>query len=221
MTKLTVFAAAGLPSVGDLTSALRKVETTAGVTEGGAHLKMDKTGHWVFGADQTEVEPDSVWAVNPFSFTHGHIAWAGDKTPAKGTVLGESMGPITEPLPEVGEVPEYCDKGWQVQIGVSLQCVSGEDKGLSVRFNTISHGGKKALTALGLAIAAQVEKDPANPVPLVVLKKESYQHKTYGRIYTPVLEVTKWVVMDKEPDPADAVEADADEAPTRRRRRAA
>jgi hypothetical protein len=24
---------------------------------------MDKTGHWVFGADQTEVEDDSTWAV--------------------------------------------------------------------------------------------------------------------------------------------------------------
>tara|TARA_R110000868_G_scaffold10318_3_gene50869 strand:- start:4013 stop:4675 length:663 start_codon:yes stop_codon:yes gene_type:complete len=220
MSNLTVFATAGLPSVGDLTAALRRVETTSGVGEGGAHLKMDKTGHWVFGSDQTEVEPDSVWAVNPFSFTHGFIAWAGDKTPAKGTVLGEVMVPITQPLPETGEVPEHCDKGWQVQIGVSMQCITGEDAGLSVRFNTISQGGKKALTALGLAIAAQVEKDPEHPVPLLLLKKESYQHKVYGRIFTPLLEVTKWVAMDKEPDPADAAEV-PDATPERRRRRAA
>jgi hypothetical protein len=57
-------------------------------------------------------------------------------------------------------------------------------------------------------------------VPLVLLKKESYQHKVYGRIYTPVLEVTKWVAMDKEPDPADAAEV-PDATPERRRRRAA
>jgi hypothetical protein len=218
MSNLTVFGNAGLPSVGDLTSALRRVETTTGAGESGAHLKMDKTGHWVFGSDQTEVEDDSQWAVNPFSFVHGFIAWAGDKTPAKGTVLGEVMGPITQPLPEHGPVPEYCDKGWQVQIGVSMQCISGEDAKLNVRFNTISVGGKKALTALGLAIAAQVEKDPSKPVPVVLLKKEHYQHKVYGRIYTPILEIVKWVAMDKEPGGEDEEAVEEEAAPTRRRR---
>jgi len=214
MSKLTVFATAGLPSVGDLTAALRRVETTAQAGGGGIILKMDKTGHWVFGSDQTEVEPDSVWAVNPFSFTHGFIAW-GD-----GEVLGESMVPITEPLPEPGPVPDGAKKGWEVQIGAAVQCITGEDAGISARYQTTSVGGKKALTALGLAIAAQVEKDPAHPVPLVTLKKESYQHKSYGRIFTPLLEVTKWVAMDKEPDPADAAEV-PDATPERRRRRAA
>jgi len=220
MSELTVFGGAGLPSVGDLTSALRRVETTAGVEGGGTILKMDKTGHWVFGADQTEVERGSEWAVNPFSFVHGYIAWAGDKTPAKGTVLGEVMVSVTEPLPEHGPVPEHCVKGWEVQIGASLQCISGEDAKLGVRFTTTSFGGKKALTALGLAIAAQVEKDPTKPVPVVVLKSESYQHKTYGRIFTPVLEVTKWVAMDKEPEPGEAA-AEVEQPGDRRRRRAA
>jgi hypothetical protein len=217
MSNLTVFGNAGLPSVGDLTSALRRVEVTAEVGSGGAILKMDKTGHWVFGSDQTEVEDDSQWAVNPFSFVHGFIAWAGDKTPAKGTVLGEVMVPITQPLPEHGEVPEHCTKGWEVQIGASLQCISGEDAKMSVRFTTTSVGGKKALTELGLAIAAQVEKDPTKPVPVVLLKKAHYQHKVYGRIYTPVLEIVKWVAMDKEPD-GDEVVVEEEAAPTRRRR---
>jgi hypothetical protein len=66
MTNLTVFGNAGLPSVGDLTSALRRVEATVETGAGGIILKMDKTGHWVFGADQTEVESDSKLAVNPF-----------------------------------------------------------------------------------------------------------------------------------------------------------
>ncbi len=214
MSNLTVFGGAGLPSVGDLTSALRRVETTTQTGGGGIILKMDKTGHWVFGADQTEVEPDSVWAVNPFSFVHGYIAW-GD-----GDVLGEQMVPVTEPLPETGPAPDGAKKGWEVQIGASVKCVSGEDAGLDARYSATSVGGKKALTALGLAIAAQVEKDPANPVPLVVLKKEHYQHKSYGRIFTPVFEVTKWVPMDKEPEPDDAA-AGVEQPADRRRRRAA
>lgn len=216
MSNLTVFATAGLPSVGDLTAALRRVETTTQAGGGGVILKMDKTGHWVFGSDQTEVEPDSVWAVNPFSFVHGFIAW-GD-----GEVLGETMVPITEPLPEQGPVPDGAKKGWEVQIGASVQCITGKDASINARYSVTSVGGKKALTALGLAIAAQVEKDPEHPVPLVVLKKESYQHKSYGRIFTPLMEVTRWVAMDKEPDPAEAAEVpEAEAAPSDRRRRRA
>jgi hypothetical protein len=104
-----------------------------------------------------------------------------------------------------------------VQIGASVKCISGEDAGINARYSATSVGGKKALTALGLAIAAQVEKDPSKPVPIVLLKKEHYQHKSYGRIFTPVFDVVEWVAMDKEPDgDEEAVEEEA--APTRRRR---
>jgi hypothetical protein len=58
---------ANLPAVADLASALESFSagSTLGARE--VYLKMDKTGHWVYGADQTEIEPDSLWAINPFS----------------------------------------------------------------------------------------------------------------------------------------------------------
>ena len=68
-----------------------------------------------------------------------------------------------------------------------------------------------------------VKADPTKPVPIVKLQKDHYQHKSYGRIYTPVFEVVEWVSMDgtdegvQEPD-APAVEAA--EGPRRRRRAA-
>jgi len=183
-------------------------------------LKMDKTGHWVFGADQTEVEDDATWAVNPFSFVHGYIAWG------EGDVLGEKMGPVTAPLPELDAAPAGAKRGWEAQIGMSLKCMTGEDEGLEVRFSTTSVGGKKAVQSLAVAIATQVEKDPAAPVPVVLLKKDHYQHKQYGKIYTPVLEVVKWIGMDGEAKAAEptAASASADAAleqgqPAGRRRR--
>lgn len=219
MSNLTVFGNAGLPSVGDLTSALRRVETTSEVSGDGVFLKMDRTGHWCFGADPTEIEEGSQWAVNPFSFVHGFIAWGAEKTPAHGTLLGEVMAPVTQPLPEHGPTPEHCE-GWKVQIGCSVKCVSGEDKGLNARVSFISIGGKKALTGLGLAIAAQVEKDPTRPVPIVLLKSEFYMHKQYKKTFVPIINIVDWVAMDKEPD-GDAVEDEAEEAPAPRRRRTA
>jgi hypothetical protein len=179
-----------------------------------AILKMDKTGHWVFGADQTEVEDDSLWAVNPFSFVHGYIAW-GD-----GEVLAEKMVSVSEPLPELDPAPPSAKRGWEMQIGMTLACTNGEDEGLQVRYSVTSVGGKRAVQGLAVAIAEQVDKDQSKPVPVVRLKKEHYQHKSYGRIFTPVFDIVKWVGMDAaaaEEDAEDA-EAPAEEAPRRRRR---
>jgi hypothetical protein len=179
---------------------------------------MDKTGHWVFGADQTEVEDEATWAVNPFSFVHGFIAW-GD-----GEVLAEKMASVSQPLPELDIAPPGAKKGWETQVGMSLKCLSGEDKGMEARFTTTSVGGKRAVQALAVALAEQVEKDQTKPVAIVKLKKDHYAHKSYGKIYTPVFQVVEWVGMDADEMPADAEAVAAEEAPAPaagRRRRAA
>jgi hypothetical protein len=214
MSNLVTFKSANLPSVQSLSTALRSLEKDV-APAGVVIIKMDKTGHWVYGADQTEVEDDSTWAVNPFSFVHGFIAW-GD-----GEVLGEKMVPVSEPLPQLDAAPPNAKKGWETQVGLSMKCISGEDKGMEVRYTTTSVGGKRAVQTLAVAIAEQVEKDQSKPVPVVLLKKDHYSHKSYGKIYTPVFDVQEWVSMhgEDEPEAAPAIEAPA-EAPRRRRRSA-
>lgn len=213
MSNITTFGGSNLPSVASLSSALRSLESAAGPGNM-VILKMDKTGHWVFGADQTEVEDDSLWAVNPFSFVHGYIAW-GD-----GEVLAENMVSVAKPLPELDPAPSGAKRGWEMQIGMTLACTNGEDEGLQARYSVTSVGGKRAVQALAVAIAEQVDKDQTKPVPVIRLKKEHYQHKSYGRIFTPVFDVVKWVGMDAAPVEEDAAEAEApvEEAPRRRRR---
>jgi len=219
MNEVTKFGGANLPSVQSLSQSLRSLNT--GTTLGNTViLKMDKTGHWVFGADQTEVEVDSLWAINPFSFTHGYIAW-GD-----GEVLGEKMVSVQQPLPELEPAPPQSKRGWEPQVGMSLKCVSGEDKDMETRFSTTSVGGKRAVQVLALAIATQVEKDQSKPVPVVRLKKEHYTHKSYGRIYTPVFDIVEWVSLHgpnvnvSEEAEAPPAEEAAPEAGRRRRRTA-
>ena len=229
MSNIATFSQAGLPSVTSLATALRSVANEVGDSGGIVILKMDKTGAWVFGADQTEVEENSTWAINPFSFVHGYIAWAGDKTPAAGTVLGEKMVPVSQPLPEVGPVPEHATLGWQTQIGFSVKCLNGEDEGMEARFSTTSVGGKRAVTKLAVDLAEQVEKDQSKPVAVVMLGKDHYTHKSYGRIYTPSFDIQKWIGLDgpeaapaaAEPEAKAAPAADAPVEGGRRRRRAA
>ena len=213
MSNLVTFSQANLPSVSSLSTALRALEKDVGPS-GVVILKMDKTGHWVFGADQTEIEDGSTWAVNPFSFVHGYIAW-GD-----GEVLGEKMVPVTQPLPELDAAPPSAKKGWESQVGMSLKCLTGDDQGMEARYTTTSVGGKRSVQTLALAIAAQVEKDQSKPVPVVRLKKDHYTHKSYGKIFTPVFEVVEWASMDGKTEEVDAPEEAnpaAEDAPRRRR----
>lgn len=222
MSNLTTFKSANLPSVQNLAASLRSMQAEVGPS-GVVIIKMDKTGHWVFGADQTEIEDDAQWAINPFSFIHGFIAW-GD-----GEVLGEKMVPISQPLPELDSAPGGAKRGWEMQVGLSMKCISGEDKGLEARYTTTSVGGKRAVQTLGAAIAEKIEANPEEPVALVVLKKEHYSHKSYGRIYTPVFDIVGWMGMEGDeaaPQLEDQTEGDdapmlENPEPVRRRRASA
>ena len=213
MSNIVAFSGANLPAVSTLSTALRSIAADVGPA-GVVILKMDKTGHWVYGADQTEIEDDSTWAINPFSFIHGYIAW-GD-----GEVLGEKMVSVNQPLPEMGAAPPNAKKGWETQVGLSLKCLNGEDKDMEARYTTTSVGGKRAVQELALKISEQVEKDQTKPVPVIRLKKDHYTHKSYGKIFTPVFEIVEWVSMNGEAEaPAKAEEAAPAEDASRRRRR--
>ena len=212
MNDVVAFGNGKLPSVQSLTTALRSLESEVGAA-GMVILKMDKTGHWVFGADQTEIDDDSTWAINPFSFVHGFIAWG------EGEVLGEKMVPVSEPLPEMDTPPPGAKRGWEMQVGMSLKCMTGEDKDMEARYNVTSVGGKRAVQKLALDIATQVEKDQSKPVPVVRLKKDHYTHKSYGRIFTPVFEITQWVSIEGKADETPAAEP-TPETTVRRRRTA-
>ena len=206
---LVTFSKANLPAVSSLATSLRTIQSEVGAA-GVVILKMDTTGHWVFGADQTEVEDDSLWAINPFSFVHGFIAW-GD-----GEVLGEKMASVSQPLPVLDEAPPQAKKGWESQVGMSLKCISGDDKGMEARYTTTSVGGKRSVQTLAVALADQVDKDQTKPVAVVRLKKDHYAHKSYGKIYTPVFEIVEWISMDA--DATDVKVEEEAEQPKRRRR---
>ena len=223
MSNLTTFKGANLPAVADLSKALKS--NLANVADvGTVIIKMDKTGHWVFGSDQTEIQLGSEWAVNPFSFVHGFIAWGNAE------VLGEKMVAISQPLPELEPAPDNAKRGWETQVGLEITCINGDDKDLVARFATTSVGGKRALQSLGAEIATQIDKDPTKPVAIVALSTEHYAHKSYGKVYTPIFKVIRFESMNvesavEEPsleleDASMIEEAEAPAAPVRRRRAA-
>jgi len=186
-------------------------------TAGADYLKLHKNGYWVMGADEIDVEDKSQWAVNPNSFAMGYIAWGN------GTPVGEEMALITDSpvleanLPDVGAQ-------WNQQVGFEMVCVSGEDKGKTVIYKANSKGGLTAFQNLLNDVLHAMEKNPEEAVAIVELLVDSYKHKKYGQINTPIFKIHKFVAMDADAfGSAEEVEDEpevVEEEPRRRRRRA-
>lgn len=181
-------------------------------------IKLTRSGEWVFGADDNEVE-DGEWAVNPQSFVEGFIAW-GD-----GELLGEEMAPMAG-TPILQSDLEAVEGGkWAKQVGFVMQCVSGEYEGVTALYKTSSKGGTKAVRAM----VEQVVKAITNGdeiVPIVSLKASHYKHKQYGKIYTPEFKIDRWITMSatsavEELDEDELPIEDFEKEPAKKRRRLA
>ena len=201
-----------------LTAAQTRVKTAASEAQ---FLKLDKSGAWCYGADGTEVEDGSKWAVNPKSFATGYACW-GD-----GELLGEEMALCTEDPVRKADLPHFEGRKWQEQIAFDAMCISGEDTGTLVRYSATSVGGTKAFKHLLDAVVRRAGEGHAEVVPIVHLEVDSYRHKKYGKIFTPELKIVDWAALDatvttvESEDPIPEPEPEAEEKPTRRRKRRA
>jgi hypothetical protein len=186
-------------------------------------LRLLKSGEWVYGGDDIDVEKSSKWAVNPNSFALGFQAWS-----TGGELAGEEIALVSEP-PVLKSQLDDVGAEWKPIIACQLVCLSGEDAKQAVLFKTSSKGGIKALNDLMKDLVNRIKNPDAKGcyVPVVDLLTDNYKHKTYGRIYTPVLKITEWVeeanvdatepqvTIEAEPEPEPVVEP----KPKRTRRR--
>lgn len=215
MNAVTNRAAGAIAALSSLKQGLANVAATIPVTSGDFYLRMEKDGTWVYGPENIEVEKGSLWAVNPFSFKHGYVCWTNYPKPERGPQpknekLGERMVPMTTTKPPRESLEEVRDDKldrvweWKDQTSCQLKCTNGSDKGEQVLYNVSSVGGSNEMAELVAAIMAQLNTDPDHPVPLVELTFDSYPHKTYGKIYTPVLEIKGWLPLEENVDAAVA-----------------
>jgi len=180
-----------------LVAGLEAVEAAAPqVAEAGGapilKLGRDK-GRWTYGADDTAVPEDSLWAVVPSTFAVGLIAWRGGKPE------GEVMTSVGErPVDPSTLPPVQAKHGWEEQVGVALVCVDRAPDGMigqAVIYKQNSKGGVEAIQRLrGAVLAAAKAGSPC--VPVVRLKNSSYTHPEYGTVYKPVFDVVGWEAFD-------------------------
>lgn len=226
MNAIAPRAASAVASLANLRSGLQNVSSTIVSAGGDPFLRLLTDGTWVYGADNVEVEPGSLWAVNPFSLQHGWVAWTDHPGKQANEIVGEVMVPMTSPLPPQAELR---DVGWPwvQQLKLQFQCMTGEDTGTQVVYKTSSTGGANAVKALVNKIMAQLDVDPDSPVAVLELTNDHYMHKKWGKTFVPIFDVRKWANMDGVAEPvgeaAPAAPEDVKEpaAPARARTRAA
>lgn len=223
MNEMVKFAG-GLPvNPEDLETGLKNVQSSIHGSSGGMpFLRLLKSGVFVYGAENIEVEEGSEWAINPYSIMHGFACWA------PGELLDERMVPFTQQPPNKAELPDL-GQSWDQQIAMQLACVSGEDTGTNVLYKGTSTGLRNASKDLINEIIAQLQTDKEHIVPIVELESDSYRHKEFGQIFYPILRIVRWTSIDGEAAPEGTItdesdsepepEAQADPEPKPRRRR--
>ena len=191
MNDLVKFSGGGLPqNPSDLMEGLQHVSAGLSGRSGGMPLlRLLRDGVYAYGQENVEPQEGSEWAVNPHSFQHGFACW-GD-----GELLGEAMVPLNQPPPNVNELQDFGEP-WAQQISFQLQCLNGEDTGVTVLYKSTSVGYLNMAKALIDHVVLQLQHDPANYVPVVALDTDSYNHKQYGKIYFPVLDVLRFIPIE-------------------------
>ena len=186
-------------------------------TSGGdfSYLKLAKSGDWVHGADDDEINLESQFAVSTESFFAGFQAWD------EGELAGEEVRLLTEPPLTHADLADVGAE-WKPLIGFQLVGVDGADNGLQLIYKTTAKGGIKAVNTLMKTIVAHVREGnhDGKLIPIIELGTDSYRHKRYGKIFTPILKVVDWVAdLPQGATVADAPETDEVDDPTPRRRR--
>jgi len=195
----TVNTAVSTELMGNLIAGIGKSRESAPVGAGGKPLmRLMKSGMWVFGQDDADVQEGSIWAVNPLAIGHGFAAWSNNAAgTGKNSLLGEIMVPVTEPRPPMPDALPNAE--WKLQRSAEMICTNGADKGVEVLYKTNSVSGLRAFDVFLGSLQAQLRVDPEHPVAMLRLGSSSYKHTQYGQIFTPVLEITGWATMHGEP----------------------
>lgn len=218
----------GLMSREDLAKSLNNASMSMPTVGGDKqYIKMltkgRDAGTWVYGQQETEVEKDSLWAINPFSVKHGYVAWDTNKG---GAPVQELMIPINRTLPSKDTLPplpagtpskkapnvpvelDYAD-----QRSFDAVCISGEDEGTVVEYKQSSFGAMKLFGKIINALLDQATKGD-DIVAVGRWSGSSYDHPTYGETWNPEFEIVEWrTPADTSPPEAEAPKEEPARAP--------
>ena len=137
-------------TITNLVSALETAQAATPQTGGDfAYLKMNKQGEWLYGGDETEVDSESFFVIDPASYVQGYVAWYdGELINEVMSVAGQTPT-LAADLPTLPDKPKTVTdpKGcvWATQVAFALKGVEGEEEGVQLLYKVSSKGGMGAV----------------------------------------------------------------------------
>jgi hypothetical protein len=172
---------------------LETAEQNLSINPGMQYLRMNRSGEWSYGQDNTEVQQGSEWAVNPMSLEAGFVAWGT----GGGKPLGKNLRTILGPPVLMSELPAVGAE-WSELVAFKLRCLNGDDAGMEAAFETNSFGGRSAFAELVRLLKAQIDLDASRLIPIIRLESDSYRNQ-YGLIFNPIFAVARWCAESELP----------------------
>lgn len=209
--------------VSRLMSGIAESRASTIVAGGKPFFRLSRSGTYVFGQNNEEVQEGSEWAVNVMTLSHGWSCWVDGGPGHANELAGEVMVPMTSPKPVRPEPID--DTPFKEQRSLDLKCISGDDTGTEVVYKINSVGGMRAVDGLLAAIYEQLARNPAYPCPVIVFDSTSYSHKKWGEIFVPIFNIAGWADMngnreDEDPAPRLPLNSPATNAAPARKRKA-
>jgi len=167
-------------------------------------LKMDKAGDWIYGADEIEVASDSKFVIDPATYAQGFIAWDDGELVDERMALAGEPNILRDDLPDVGV-------DWNAQCGFALLGLTGEDVNVQLMYKASSKGGRTAIGKLIQEVINRLKEGHADACPVVTLDSDSYRHKKYGKINTPIFNIVDWTTVEAVQPSAEAEEPEEEE----------
>ena len=196
-----------------LMSGIAQARATTILPGGKPYFRLMKTGKYVFGQNNEEMQQGSRWAVNIMSMAHGWSCWVDGGIGKANDLAGEVLVSMTLPRPE--QPAPIGDFEFKELYSMEMKCFDGDDAGTEVLYRINSTSGKRAVLGLMDEIYGQLARRPAYPCPVLVLSSDTYPHKKHGQIVFPIFTVVGWANMQGELDPGEAgAPALADRTPT-------
>lgn len=203
----------GLGALGALRTGLQNVRTRLPEIGSSPYLRLLKDGDWVFGQEDNAVAKGTEAIINPLSIKHGYSCWT-NRQPGQGKneQLGEIMVGLAQSLQPIHELPQHADPTtgtpcpWKDQISLELKFIGGKHKGTQVMWKVSSVGGLNAARQVLDAILSKLDEGTEYVCPIVALNADSYKHNTYGKTYTPVLDIVGWANLEGEEEPEEGAE---------------
>jgi hypothetical protein len=168
-------------------------------------LRLLKSGRFVFGQSNEQVQEGSRWIVNIYQLGHGWSCWVQTADKKKNELRGEIMGPVTEDKPD--RPPPIDDTPYAEQYSFEAKCIDGVDAGTEVLYKVGSHGGKSAFDDLVRRVGERLNQPNGKfyPFPVLALSSTFYMHPKWGETWKPIFNFVGWANLNGELEPADAL----------------